>query len=58
MVDSFVTLNTKKKAFASIASKFITDFLVTSPPISPSMRHMVFALYEMVHSVINLKGPA
>lgn len=56
MVNSFVTLDKKKKAFASIASEFTPDFIIISPPVPLSMGSMVFALYEVVHGVKNLKG--
>lgn len=56
MVNSFVTLNKKEKAFTGIASEFTPDFIVISPPVPLSMGSMVFALYEVVHGVKSLKG--
>lgn len=50
-------MNRKKKAFTNIAGKFIPDLLVIFSPIALLMGFMVFALYEVVHSVKTVKGP-
>lgn len=55
--DEFTCItNNRKKAFTSIASGFIPDLSVISPPILLLLRYMIFALCEVVHSIKNLKA--